>query len=79
MGAAPRFVLLLPLLLLMAAPLQADEQASTPPQQPAPTQAPAPAAKEVAPAPKEATVPPAKEPAPPPSVTIIGAQDAHGV
>jgi hypothetical protein len=80
MGVGRRFVLLLPLLSLMAAPLRADEQASAPPQQPVPTaQAPAPAAKEVAPAPKEATVPPAKEPAPPPSVTIIGAQDAHGV
>jgi hypothetical protein len=80
MGVGRRFVLLLPLLSLMAAPLRADELASAPPQQPVPTaQAPAPAAKEVAPAPKEATVPPAKEPAPPPSVTIIGAQDAHGV
>ena len=80
MGVGRRFVLLLPLLSLMAAPLRADEQASPPPQQPAPAaQAPAPAAKEVAPAPKETTVPPAKEPAPPPSVTIIGAQDAHGV
>jgi hypothetical protein len=80
MGVVPRFVLLLPLLLLTAAPLQADEQASTPPQQSAPaTQAPAPAAKEVAPVPKQTPAPLAKEPAPPPSVTIIGAQDAHGV
>jgi hypothetical protein len=76
MGAGRRFVLLLPLLSLMAAPLRADEEPSAAPQQPAAAnEAPAPAAKEPAPAPK----PPAKEPAPPASVTIIGAQDAHGV
>ena len=80
MGVAPRFALLLPLLSLMAAPLRADDETSAPAQQSAPTtQAPAAAAKEVAPVPKETAVPAAKEPAPPPSVTIIGAQDAHGV
>jgi PRC-barrel domain len=80
MGVVRRSVLMLPLLSLMAAPLWADEPTSAPPQQPAATSpAPAPAAKEVAPAPKETPVPQAKEPAPPPSVTIIGAQDAHGV
>jgi hypothetical protein len=76
MGAGRRFALLLPLLSLIAAPLRADEQPSAAPPQPAAaTEAPAPAAKETAPAPKPA----AKEPAPPASVTIIGAQDAHGV
>jgi hypothetical protein len=80
MGVARRFVLLLPLASLMAGPLWADEPTPAPPQQPAATTpAPAPSAKEAAPAPKETPVPPAKEPVPPPSVTIIGAQDAHGV
>jgi PRC-barrel domain protein len=78
MGVGRRLFPLL-LLSLMAAPLRADEEPSAPPQQPA-AQTPAPTPKEVAPAaPKEAPVPPAKEPAPPASVTIIGAQDAHGV
>jgi PRC-barrel domain protein len=70
MGARRRFALLLPLFSLMAAPLRAAEEPA-PPQSPAAKQTPAPAAKEAA--------PPTKEPAPPASVTIIGAQDAHGV
>jgi hypothetical protein len=70
MGARRRFALLLPLLSLMAAPLRADEEPA-PPQLPAAKETPAPTAKGAA--------PPAKEPAPPASVTIIGAQDAHGV
>lgn len=49
------------------APLRADDQ----PQPPA-------VVKESAPPPKEA-VAPVKEPVPPASVTILGAQDAHGV
>jgi hypothetical protein len=56
------------------APLHADEQASPPTPNPAST--PAPAARDG----KDAVAKEApKEPAPPPSVTIIGAQDAHGV
>ena len=69
MGARRRFVLLLPLLSLMAAPIRADEQPS-PPQQPSAAETPAPATKEAA---------PAKQPAPPASVTIIEAREAHGV
>jgi hypothetical protein len=62
--------LLVPLLVLMAAPpVRADE----------PPQAQQPAAKEQQPAAKEKSAPAAKEPAPPPSVTIIGAQEAHGI
>jgi PRC-barrel domain len=57
--------------LVTVAPLRADDQ----PQQPA---APPAVAKEPAPPAKEPAVP-AKEPTPPASVTIIGAQDAHGV
>ncbi|WP_407159566.1 PRC-barrel domain-containing protein [Bradyrhizobium sp. STM 3557] len=71
MGVGRRLVLLLPMLGLMAASqLRADEQQQSPP----------PAAKETpAPAAKETPAPAVKEPAPPPSVTIIGAQEAHGV
>lgn len=105
MGVGRRFVLLLPLLSLMAVPLHADEQ-HPPSQPPAVSETPAPAANDAVPTPanpkeapppsvkemaappakeaspppaKEAAPPAAKEPAPPPSVTIIGAQDAHGV
>jgi hypothetical protein len=79
MGVGRRLVLLLPLLALITAPqLRADEEQQTPP--PAGKETPAPAAKETpAPAGKETPAPAAKEPAPPPSVTIIGAQEAHGV
>ncbi len=71
MGVGRRLVLLLPLLALIAAPqLRAGEEQQSP--QPAAKETPAPAAKET-------PAPAAKEPAPPPSVTIIGAQEAHGV
>ncbi|WP_035980654.1 PRC-barrel domain-containing protein [Bradyrhizobium sp. STM 3843] len=57
-------ILVVTLLAAAAAPsLRADEAPIATPS-PAPTATPA---------------PPAKEPAPPPSVTILGAQDAHGV
>jgi hypothetical protein len=89
MGARRHVVLLLPLLSMMAVPLHAAEQEVPPPaQSPAAAGAPAPAATEAAPAtpPAKETAPPAKEqaapakePVPPASVTIIGAQDAHGV
>ena len=71
MGVKRRLILSLPLLALMVAPQLRAEEAQ---------QAPPPAAKATpAPAAKQAPAPAAKEPAPPPSVTIIGAQDAHGV
>ena len=71
MGVKRRLILSLPLLALMVAPqLRADEAQQAPP--PAAKATPAPAAK-------QAPAPAAMEPAPPPSVTIIGAQDAHGV
>ena len=77
MGVRRHLVLLLPLLSLMVAPLRADDDPSAPPQQPALVQeTPVPPPP---PAPKETPAPAAKEPAPPASVTIIGAQDAHGV
>lgn len=59
------------------APLYADEQAPAPAVNSAP--APGDGKDAAAPTSKDTAKETAKEPAPPPSVTIIGAQDAHGV